>query len=159
MAKSGELYDVLSFVEIVEKAGMPRYYDFAINRRPLSAILREQGANPTAGIFGWQESKVELRYALQLLLRERSELPSERVPLYICERCADLGCQSIAVKVSEYEECVVWSALAYDDNNQAPSPDEPESSFPDLRAYYFLRTQYEEALDRFSAGRRMKPAR
>ena len=100
---------------------------------------------------------MELRYALQLLRRERSALPSGRVPLYVCECCADLGCGCIAVKVSEFEDYVVWSSIAYDDNNQAQSPDELESSFPDLRAYYFLRTQYEEALDRFSAGRRMKP--
>jgi len=156
MGKRKPAYDELAFVDIPAHGQTPRYHDFAINRRPLSLILTEQNARVTAGVFGWQESKVELRYALQLLLRERSELPSERVPLYICERCADLGCGCIAVKVSEYEECVVWSAFAYDDNFSKQTGEELTSSFPELRDYYFLRTQYEEALDRFSAGRRMK---
>jgi hypothetical protein len=158
MAKRAKAYDELSFVDVPARGQTPRYFDFAINRRPLSLILAAEEAKVTAGVFGWQPSQVELRYALQLLLREPSELPSERVPLYICERCGDLGCGCIAVKVSEYEECVVWSAFAYDDNFSKPAQ-ELTSSFPDLRDYYFLRTQYEEALDRFSAGRRMKKQR
>ena len=92
-------------------------------------------------------------------MREPSALPSGRVPLYICEQCGDLGCQTVAVHVSEYEECVVWSSLAYDDINRRPVAGEVASSFSYLRDLYFLREQYEEAIGRFSGGYRMRPAR
>jgi hypothetical protein len=154
-------YDVLSFVE---KTG-PRkleFLDFSINRRPLSDIV--EATRGWIGVFGWQAQKIELASACQLLRREPSPLTSGRVPLYICAECGDLGCGCIAVSVHELEECVVWSELSRDGYGTRKTgfelddaPDAPVSSFPEVRDYYFLRSEYEAALFRFSAGYKMRP--
>jgi hypothetical protein len=160
VSKSVAGYDVLAFVERSGARGIG-FLDFSINRRPLSDILG--GARGRVGVFGWQAPKIELASAHQLLLRVPSPLTSGRVPLYICAECGDLGCGCIAVSVSELEECVVWSGFCNDgigprktgyETEVASS--EPSPSFPDVRDYYFLRTEYEAALSRFSAGRKMR---
>jgi hypothetical protein len=164
--KATPKYDALSFREAPRAAGSGqqerRYFEYIINRQPLSRLLDVSGR---PGVFGWQEAKVEQSYALQLLLRERSALESGRVPLYICGECADLGCQCVAVRVSEDEECVVWSDFAYDDTNGRPVFVDPEAEatlvlpFASVRDLYFLREDYEAAVGRFSNGHRMRPRR
>ena len=152
--KAKSSYDVLSFVEATGHRGI-RFFEPALNRRPLSSLLSQPGLT---GTFGWQDAKIEKSFAFQLLRREPSKLPSGRVPLTLCGECADLGCGCVAVLVSELEECVVWSAFAFDDPHpRRDPPGELVSSFPDVRDYYFLRSDYEDALSRFSSGHRMRP--
>jgi len=149
-------YDVLGFVEAMGPHGRT-FLEPTLNRRPLSKILERPGL---MGVFGWQDAKIERRFAFQLLRREPSELPSGRVPLYICGECGDLGCGCIAVLVTELEECVIWSSFSNDNPLlHADTSDELAPSFPDVRDHYFLRGDYEEALARFSAGYRMRAAR
>ena len=45
----------------------------------------------------------------QLLGRDKSEFPSGRVPLFICEECGDLDCGAVTVRVDIGPESVVWS--------------------------------------------------
>ncbi len=151
-------YDKLDFVEAVSPGREQRFFDFTVNRRSLSAMVGNEGYQPPS-VFGWQTARVERKYAHQLWLRERSSLPSGRVPLYVCGECGDLGCGAIAVLVSTLEECVVWSNIGSEGNAFKPKPGpppEPTSDFPDLRDFYFSRSEYEAALSRFSAGFPMK---
>lgn len=56
---------------------------------------------------------VNADYALQLLGRADSAFPGGRVPLYVCECCADLGCGALTVKVEQVGEKVVWRDFGY----------------------------------------------
>lgn len=94
--------DALDFVEAFRVGGPQhqerRYYDFTINGRALRTMVNP-GDN--IGLFGWLSHDLEFEFALWLLLREPSQLPSGQVPLYICPECGDLGCQSLSVRVIE----------------------------------------------------------
>ena len=151
-------YDKLGFAEAVSPGRKQRFFDFTVNRRSLSMLVaNEQYQRPS--VFGWQDARVERKYAHQLLLRERSSLASGRVPLYVCGECGDLGCGAIAVSVSTLEECVVWTNIGFEGNAFKPKPGpppEPKGDFSDLRDFYFSRSEYEAALSRFSAGYPMK---
>ena len=99
------LFDRLSFVAGKRLGGGGKtergYYDFVINEQPLTEILKPGDCIPP---FGWLGSELERQYFLRLLLRVPSQLPSGRIPLYICPECADLGCGCMSVKVKKYDE-------------------------------------------------------
>lgn len=59
---------------------------------------------------------VNSAFAKQLLLKEPSELESKRVPLYVCNCCADLGCGALTVNVEKINDCFVWSDIGYENN-------------------------------------------
>jgi hypothetical protein len=133
--------DVLTLVTV---AGARTDFDYAINGRPLSQIIQVGGLH---GRLGTQGAAHDRRAARQLLLREPSDLPSGRVPLYVCELCADLGCGCIAVRVTLHEDHVVWSSLCFATNHEATdSEDHPALEMRDL---YFDREQYTTELNRF----------
>ncbi|WP_444905015.1 hypothetical protein ACJJIU_09970 [Microbulbifer sp. CnH-101-E] len=84
------------------------YPDFKIGKIILSKHL---------GI--WEEHgvlAVSKDFAKQLLLKKPSELESKRVPLYVCNCCADLGCGAITVKVERDDGYFVWSDFGYENN-------------------------------------------
>lgn len=58
-------------------------------------------------------------FAKQLLLKESSELDGSRVPLFVCNLCADLGCGALTVKVENIGGCFVWSEFGYENNYEA----------------------------------------
>jgi hypothetical protein len=62
---------------------------------------------------------VNRSFAKQLLLKEPSELESKRVPLYVCNCCADLGCGALTVKVEKTDGAFIWSDFGYENNYEA----------------------------------------
>jgi hypothetical protein len=121
------------------------FYDFTINGK---ALLSRLPPHDHIGVFGWLAQVEERRFARYLLGRERSPLRSEHAPLYICPECADLGCGVISVEVSfEYEECVVWSEMGWDDPGAGKRV---KQGFPEgPRDLWFDRVQYESVLAGF----------
>jgi hypothetical protein len=69
--------------------------------------------------FGWLERRDEARFARQLLLTKASELPSGRVPLYICPHCGDLGCGTITARIIREADSYVWTEFAREDTSQS----------------------------------------
>ena len=139
--------DTLDFVEAVRVGGPQhqerRYYDFTINGRPLRTMV-DPGDN--IGPFGWLPHDVEVAFARWLMLRERSQLPSGRVPLYICPECGDLGCQSLSARVIEEPDRFVWTEFAYEANYDAG----PATKFLAVGPFSFEKRAYTAALGRFT---------
>lgn len=77
------------------------YPDFKIGKLNLAVHL---DVGKSIGVLS-----VDKRYAKQLLLKEASELESGRIPLYVCECCADLGCGAITVLIEQKDGCITWS--------------------------------------------------
>lgn len=142
------VFDVLAFVDAVRNGGANQqgrhYYDYTVNGRPLRAII-DPGDN--IGLFGWLQPEVEVARARWLLLREPSELPSRRVPLYVCPECGDLGCQTLSVRVLEEHDRFVWTEFAYEANYDRG----PATPFLKLAPFSFEKRAYQAAIGRFAA--------
>lgn len=84
------------------------------------------------------------KYARQLLLEEPSDFPSRRVPLFVCERCADLDCGAITVAVDIAAGVVTWAEFGQE------APYEGSLSVPDVYArtgpFFFDAVEYRSAL-------------
>jgi len=108
------------------------------------AALVDPGDN--IGLFGWLPHDVEVAFARWLMLREPSQLPSGRVPLYICPECGDLGCQSLSARVVEEPDRFVWTEFAYEANYDAG----PATQFLAVRPFSVEKRAYTAVLGRFT---------
>jgi len=124
--------------DVLEVGGSPR--GFVINGRSLGEFV-ELGNRLC--VFSVERSTMR-SYVKQLLLRERSALPSGRCPLYVCERCGDLGCGAVSVRVSEVEDCFVWSELSYESFSGASPITWRDERLE--RDFYFARADYLAAI-------------
>lgn len=84
------------------------YPDFKIGSIELAKHL---GIKEKHGVLAVNSS-----FAKQLLLKEPSALESKRVPLYLCNCCADLGCGALTVKVEKIDGYFVWSSFGYENS-------------------------------------------
>lgn len=88
------------------------YVDYKVNKSLLSTHFQYDFIS----VLGWLTKEGEAKHTNQILLKEKSELQSGRVPIYICPECGDLGCGCISVKLVEYDDCIVWSEFGYENN-------------------------------------------
>ena len=95
------------------------YLDIVVDGR---SLLDRLPPSDQAGVLGWGAPAVERSLISQLLLREPSELPSGRVPLYVCPECGDLGCGAVTARIEKMAEAYVWSEFAW----EASYSSEPE---------------------------------
>ena len=85
----------------------------------------------------------EKEKAIQRLLKQATgDLHSDRVSLYICPECGDLGCGAISAEIIFSENAVVWSDFGYENNYEdAVARERYESIGP----FEFDRVAYETA--------------
>ncbi len=57
---------------------------------------------------------VSKEYGKQLLLKKPSALDSGRVPLFVCECCADLECGALTVEVLKIDGGYSWKNFGYE---------------------------------------------
>ena len=139
-------YDKLELIKAERKGGGGRsrryHYDYSINGRVLSAQV---SIGDNVGVFGWLDPKWETYFFKQLMLKERSELPSGRIPIYICPECGDLGCGCVSVKIEKFDDCFVWSELGYENNYE-----DGIIEVYKMRGVLFNKTEYYAALKDFA---------
>lgn len=86
-------------VECTENSSLS-FTDFQIDKYVLSrhfAVRNYVGALAVNACF-----------ARQLMLREKSEFASGRVPIFVCKQCGDIGCGAITVEIEETEQGIIW---------------------------------------------------
>lgn len=116
------------------------YLDFVVDGRSLRERVLE---SDTVGVLGWLPAKAERAAAAQLLLRQSSEMPSRRVPLYICPECGNLDCGTLTARIGKTSDAFVWSNFAW----EVMYTDDIESydmieSYENVGPFAFHKTEY-----------------
>lgn len=116
-----------------------KYVDFIISGQLLWKYLGlKNNSNVTA--FGFFPEGEQQRIALkEFRLQQKTQLPGERIALYICTCCGDIGCGAITAKIIDKGDKIAWTAFAYQSD-----PDEPGEIF-DVSDIEFDRQQYFKA--------------
>lgn len=97
----------------LEHHARPPFLDFGIGPLRLARHLGLQprsDARHTLPIQCVFETTCASTYASQLLLRDPSDFPRDRVPLFVCG-CGDLQCGALTVAVTIHGTEVVWADL------------------------------------------------
>ncbi len=118
-----------------------QYFEYIINGKPLLNFFEGIVEIGVLGSFG---EKNDNDAALQLLKMKPSELDTDRVPLYICPECGDLGCGAVTVKVLIKENCFTWSDFGYENNNE-----EGLLESYNIGPFYFDKDEYQLILNKF----------
>ena len=87
------------------------FFDFVVDGKSLS---EELGGDVSP--LDWFTPNENLRVVNQLLLREDSELPDDRYPLFVCAECGDLGCGAITAVIERENDKIIWRDFGYQNN-------------------------------------------
>lgn len=96
------------------------YLDFEIDGRSLADLLG--GTGGLIGCLGWGSAECEVRSIERLLLHSPCDLPSGRVPLYVCGECGDLACGAVTVRIERVGDAFAWSDFTAESTQSADPP-------------------------------------
>lgn len=92
------------------------YFDFFISGKSLRTILDIENADLITA-FGWSTNKKYERHLLNVFrLKEKSQIESGRIMIYVCPECGDIDCGAITAVIKDRGLTIVWSDFAYETN-------------------------------------------
>ena len=90
------------------------YLDFYVSGQSLRTILEIQD-DDLITLFSWGADKEHDRHILNVFrLKEKSELESGRVMIYVCPECGDIDCGAITAIIKDYGDRIIWTDFAYE---------------------------------------------
>src|SRR5918993_347894 len=88
-----------------------QYWEYFVSGETLRQYLKI----PVSGAvtpFGWfRDTEPEKRALRQFRMQEKSLLINNRIELYICAACGDIGCGSITAQVQDFGQTIIWSGF------------------------------------------------
>jgi hypothetical protein len=114
------------------------FYEFDISEKPLSTILKVDLKQLT-GIFTPEGS--DSGYFVAQLAKFLGKLSTEKILLYVCADCGDLGCGALTAQITFTENSVVWSDFAYENAS------ETLENYPEIGPFEFEKASYMNAFD------------
>ncbi len=116
-------------------------YDFVVDGVSLADALDVRRFD-LVGCFDVMDNKWNTHAAKALLLKEAPDVAPDRVMIYVCPECADLGCGAFTVRVTSTDDEFVWSDFRYE-NNYDPEMTQPRG---DVGPFRFAASDYRSAL-------------
>jgi hypothetical protein len=114
------------------------YFDILISGQALRSYLEIKNNSPVTP-FGFFLSREEFNRALnEYLLKQKTQLPNDRIELYICEKCGDILCGSVTAKIIDRGDKIVWELFAH----QSDYDEIDESNILNAAPIEFDKTQY-----------------
>lgn len=131
-----------------------RYWDIAVDGQLLRDLFFEaSGPGGGAGdyapvlVHNWP---IGMSDDVLVLLGDRPpELPTGRVPVFVCSECGDLGCGAVTLAVERTADTVAWRDFGWETNYTTDEDEEKYEAFPG-GPFVFARDQYESELRRFA---------
>ena len=116
-----------------------KYLDFIISGQSLREYLESKNKSNVTP-FGFFPSVEEQKRALrEFKFQEKTQLKDNRVELYLCEDCGDIGCGSVTAEIKDLGDKIIWRKFAFQSN-----PDEI-SQLLDVEQIEFERQNYFQA--------------
>lgn len=126
-----------------------RSIDFVVDGLRLSSLVADKdlcgrlSADPEAA---WNPE------ALQILRGEApADAEGDRVMLYVCAECGDLGCGALTCRVVRTERTIAWSDFAFENDYDPDMTD--RASYADVGPFLFDAAQYRTALESAAGAR------
>src|SRR5262245_28285138 len=70
----------------------------------------------SVGVLGWGEPRFEAESVAKLQGNKQPDYPPNRVAMYVCPECGDLGCGAVTVAVNREAEAITWSDFRWEVN-------------------------------------------
>jgi len=116
-----------------------RFIDVIINGKSLYKKTDAEEANLAGAIGFFEIEKKDIKLINEFLIIDGPESETNRVALFVCRACGDIGCGAISLQVRKTENSFIWEDFAWDDGK-----DEIEDSdIIDVESFEFERSMYE----------------
>lgn len=117
-----------------------RFLDFEADGSSLYDSVRERGFDCIGSIWLDPEAAAGAQH---LLGEAAADLSPDRVAVFVCPECGDLGCGAVTVRIQVGSDVVTWDDWAW----QTGDDPEPDRQGPeDMPTLSFDRETYEQAL-------------
>jgi hypothetical protein len=141
--------DTLSFSKAKRKVGSnqtPReYFDFFVSGQSLRKALEIEDADFIT-LFGWGSNKEYDKHILNVFrLKEKSQIASGRVMLYVCPECGDIDCGAITASIKDYGDRIIWSDFGFETDYNGRT-----ETYEKIQAIEFDRASYFAAFSKIS---------
>lgn len=113
-------------------------WDFVVDGWPLSAAV----SGDVVGALGWGDAAWERSVVDRLLGRTPPDVMPNRVALYVCPECGDLGCGAVTAALAHEDDRVVWRDFRWERDWEG-APDDRALPFGPFR---FARETYSRLL-------------
>jgi hypothetical protein len=113
------------------------YYDFNISGQSLMTILKADNRDLISP-FGWGDKNYEQEIIKEFTGQKNPQISGERLMIYVCAECGDLGCGAITAELKIIDTKVIWKNFRYEDN----SSEIDFTSFKDIPPFEFDRSDY-----------------
>jgi hypothetical protein len=125
------------------------FWDFLIDGRSLRSFWQDSEGTVSefVGVLGWGGTKSEVDVVAKLQGEAQPDYPPDRVAIYVCPECGDLGCGAVTVAVKREAGEITWSDFRWEVNWYADRPDESTICF-DLGPFRFASDIYTDVLNR-----------
>lgn len=113
------------------------FLDFVVDGESLFERIGDDKITPLSWFIAEQNTKV----VNKLLLKENSELPGNRYPIYVCAECGDLSCGAMTVVIERKDNKIIWRDFGYQNDYE-------EEIYPvrHSNTYVFDEEQYRNTL-------------
>jgi hypothetical protein len=92
------------------------YFDFFVSGISLKTTLNIETADYIT-LFGWGTDQEYDRHVLNVFrLKEKSQLDSGRVMIYVCPECGDIDCGAITATIKDFGDRIIWTDFGYETN-------------------------------------------
>ena len=124
------------------QAGQTEFLDFAVAGQSLRPDLTQRGFSDVIGPLWTSDLGRQLwpETVARLLGDEPGDAPGNRVSVFVCGECGDLGCGAVTVRLTVSGEQVTWADWGYQNNYEDEVYRVGLEDFPTL---VFDRGQYE----------------
>jgi hypothetical protein len=95
------------------------FLDFTIDGDSLYERVAQQLDLISALWLGHPAFEERQKAVGRLLKLTPGDFPGDRVSLYICPECGDLGCGAISVEINFMEDKVIWRDFGYENNYES----------------------------------------
>lgn len=121
-----------------------RFLDFAVDGGSLYDQLVDLGMDYISPLWVDEDAEAQNVAAVERLLGEApSDLPDNRVAVYGCPECFDLGCGAVTVRLTVSDQYVRWDSWAYQKDYDQTLDTSEVGHLPGLE---FERSAYERSL-------------
>ena len=121
------------------------FLDFVIDGESMLPAHTKRGFGDLVGPLWTSEPGRSLwpEKVLRLLGEAPGDAPGNRISVFVCGECGDLGCGAITVRLTVTDDQVIWSDWAYQNNYDEEIQ---EAGLDDLQPLVFDRRQYQAVL-------------
>lgn len=88
------------------------YYDFIISGKSLREYLGLKDYQSATPLNSWFIKMYMIQSLKEFRLQNKTELPGNRLHLYVCADCGEIDCGAVTVEIIDKGDRIVWTKFA-----------------------------------------------